>query len=83
VALLPTLFDEHGLDVESLLTGPHVVALAATDPLAARATVRLTDLAGRQLTDGTRVEVGGRNSLAAAPAPGSGGSGADVGAFIC
>ncbi|BCL26998.1 LysR family transcriptional regulator [Streptomyces aurantiacus] len=63
VALLPTPFDERGLDVEPLLTGPRVVALAATDPLAARATVRLADLAGRPLPDGTRAERGGRDPV--------------------
>jgi DNA-binding transcriptional LysR family regulator len=65
VALLSTPFDERGLDVEPLLTGPRVVALAATDPLAARSTVRLADLAGRRLPDGTRAEMGGRDPVPA------------------
>lgn len=59
VALLPTPFDERGLDTEPLVTGPRLVALAANDPLAARTTVRLSDLAGRQLPDGTPAEAGG------------------------
>ncbi|MER7443403.1 LysR family transcriptional regulator [Micromonospora avicenniae] len=58
VALLPTPFDERGLDTEPLVTGPRLVALAATDPLAARTTVRLSDLAGRRLPDGTPAETG-------------------------
>jgi DNA-binding transcriptional LysR family regulator len=53
VALLPTPFDERGLDTEPLLTEPRLVALAATDPLAARKRLRLADLAGRALPDGT------------------------------
>jgi DNA-binding transcriptional LysR family regulator len=59
VALLPTPFDERGVDTEPLVSGPRVVALAATDPLAARTAVRLSDLAGRRLPDGTRAEQGG------------------------
>ncbi|WP_433060012.1 LysR family transcriptional regulator [Dactylosporangium sp. CS-033363] len=53
VALVPTPFDARGLDVEPLLTTPCVVALAAADPLAAHKTLRLSDLAGRQLPDGS------------------------------
>ncbi|WP_433218956.1 LysR family transcriptional regulator [Dactylosporangium sp. CS-047395] len=53
VALIPTPFDAHGLDVEPLLTTPCVIALAAADPLAAHRTLRLADLAGRQLPDGS------------------------------
>ncbi|MGK5553543.1 LysR family transcriptional regulator [Actinomadura kijaniata] len=52
VALLPAPFDERGLDVEPLLTEPRLVALAAADPLAARPSLRLADLAGRVLPDG-------------------------------
>ncbi|MEO3745885.1 LysR family transcriptional regulator [Plantactinospora sp. B5E13] len=59
VALLPTPFDERGLDTEPLVTGPRLVALAAADPLAARTTVRLSDLTGRRLPDGTPAEAGG------------------------
>ncbi|MET0493786.1 MAG: LysR family transcriptional regulator [Actinoplanes sp.] len=58
VAMLPTPFDDRGLDTEPLITGPRVVALAAADPLAARTTVRLSDLAGRSLPDGTPAEKG-------------------------
>lgn len=64
VALLPTPFDDRGLAVEPLLTSPRVVALSATDPLAARTTLHLTDLTGRTLPDGTRAERGGEE-----PAP--------------
>ncbi|MEV4096096.1 LysR family transcriptional regulator [Streptosporangium saharense] len=53
VALLPAPFDDHGLDVEPLLTEPRLVALAATDPLAARPCLDLADLADRVLPDGT------------------------------
>ncbi|MEV1177353.1 LysR family substrate-binding domain-containing protein, partial [Nonomuraea sp. NPDC049784] len=53
VALLVSPFDDRGLDVEPLLTEPRLVALAATDPLAARSCLRLADLAGRRLPDGT------------------------------
>lgn len=53
VALVPAPFDEHGLDVEPLLTEPRLVALAATDPLAARPRLDLADLADRVLPDGT------------------------------
>jgi DNA-binding transcriptional LysR family regulator len=53
VALLPTPFDAAGLDSEELITGPTLVALASSDPLALRTTVSLADLAGRQLPDGT------------------------------
>ncbi|MEV4539958.1 LysR family transcriptional regulator [Asanoa sp. NPDC049518] len=58
VALVPTPFDDGGLDTEPLLAGPTVVALAAADPLAARTAVRLSDLAGRRLPDGTAAENG-------------------------
>ncbi|MFI7536459.1 LysR family transcriptional regulator [Streptosporangium sp. NPDC049376] len=53
VALLPIPFDDHGLDVEPLLTEPRLVALAAADPLAARPRLRLADLSDRILPDGT------------------------------
>ncbi|WP_432947480.1 LysR family transcriptional regulator [Kribbella sp. CA-253562] len=53
VALIPAPFDDRGLDVESVLTEPRLVALAAGDPLAARASLRLADLEGRTLADGT------------------------------
>ncbi|HEX6351603.1 LysR family transcriptional regulator [Actinophytocola sp.] len=58
VALLPTPFDERGLDFEPLLTEPRLVALAANDPLAAQTGLRLADLAGRSLPDGAPADQG-------------------------
>ncbi|WP_017972581.1 LysR family transcriptional regulator [Actinopolyspora halophila] len=58
VALLLTPFDDRGLDSEPLLTEPRLVALPADDPLAARDSLRLADLAGRALPDGTPAEQG-------------------------
>nr|WP_311984679.1 LysR family transcriptional regulator [Parafrankia sp. CH37] len=52
VALLPAPFDDRDLEFEPLLTEPRLVALAATDPLAARPDLYLADLAGRLLPDG-------------------------------
>ncbi|WP_328916401.1 MULTISPECIES: LysR family transcriptional regulator [unclassified Streptomyces] len=52
IALLPGPFDDRGLDVEPLLTEPRLLAVAATDPLAAHSCLRLADLAGRVLPDG-------------------------------
>ncbi|TDD94659.1 LysR family transcriptional regulator [Actinomadura rubrisoli] len=73
VALLPAPsgepFDVRGLDVESLLTEPRLVALAAADPLAARPFLRLADLSGRVLPDGTPADQEGRP---AGDAPGGG-----------
>lgn len=59
VALLPTPFDDRGLDTEPLLTEPRLVALAADDPLAARSALCLADFAGRSLPDGSPAEEGG------------------------
>jgi len=59
VALVPTPFDDRGLDHEVLLTEPRVVALAADDPLAARTHLRLADTEGRKLPDGSPAEEGG------------------------
>lgn len=59
VALLFTPFDDRGLDVEPLLTEPRLVAIAATDPLAARLSLCLSDLAGRSLPDGRPADQGG------------------------
>ena len=58
VVLLPRPFDEDGLDVETLLVEPLLVALAANDPLAARDSLCLADLAGRLLPDGNPAEKG-------------------------
>ncbi|MFD9700088.1 LysR family transcriptional regulator [Lentzea sp. NPDC059081] len=59
VALVMTPFDERGLDAEPLVTSRRVVALAASDPLAARPCVWLADLVGRTLPDGAPAEGGG------------------------
>ncbi|MEV5748912.1 LysR substrate-binding domain-containing protein [Actinoallomurus sp. NPDC052308] len=59
VALLVSPFDDRGLDFEPLRTEPRLAVLAATDPLAARSSLRLADLAGRSLPDGTLVEEDG------------------------
>ncbi|QKG19764.1 LysR family transcriptional regulator [Actinomadura verrucosospora] len=59
VAVVPELTDRRGLDVEPLLTEPRLVALAASDPLAARSSLTLADLAGRVLPDGRPAEEGG------------------------
>jgi DNA-binding transcriptional LysR family regulator len=53
VALLLCPFDDHDLDSEPLLTEPTLVALAATDPLAARTELSLADLANRTLPGGS------------------------------
>jgi DNA-binding transcriptional LysR family regulator len=58
VAFMHTPFEENGLDSEPLITGPRVVALAASDPLAARPHIELADLAGRRLLDGQPAEEG-------------------------
>ncbi|MET9693555.1 LysR substrate-binding domain-containing protein [Streptomyces sp. NPDC006514] len=52
VGLLLHPFDDRGLDSEPLLSEPVLVALAAADPLAARATLCLDDLAGRESLGG-------------------------------
>jgi DNA-binding transcriptional LysR family regulator len=59
VAITPELSDGRGLDVEPLLHEPQLVALAASDPLAARSSLSLDDLAGRVLPDGRPAELGG------------------------
>jgi DNA-binding transcriptional LysR family regulator len=53
VGLLLCPFDDRGLDSEPLLTEPLLAALAAADPLAARARLCLADLAGRRLPGGS------------------------------
>ena len=61
-ALLLSPFDDRGLDSEPLLTEPFLIALAADDLLAARTSLRLADLAGWSLPDGSPADEG--------PAPG-------------
>ena len=58
VALLPTPFDERGLDHEPLMTEPNLVALATTDPLAALPSLSLADFRGRKLPDGAEASLG-------------------------
>src|SRR4051812_8193080 len=58
VALLTMPFDGHGIDSELLATGPRLVVLAASDPLAARSGLRLSDLDGRLLASGAPAEEG-------------------------
>jgi DNA-binding transcriptional LysR family regulator len=74
LALLSRPFDDRGLDVEPLLTEPRLLALAATDPLAAHTSLRLADLKGRVLPDGRPADREGLPPAAAAhpvvaPAP--------------
>ncbi|MFF4753436.1 LysR family transcriptional regulator [Streptomyces sp. NPDC002514] len=57
-ALMLAPFDDRGLDSEPLLTEPFVIALAATDPLAARPSLRLAELAGRSLPGGYPADQG-------------------------
>lgn len=59
VALLLTPYDGRGLDAEDLLIEPLPVALSASDPLAAHHRLRLADLAGRSLPDGTPADLDG------------------------
>ncbi|MFI5959153.1 LysR family transcriptional regulator [Cryptosporangium sp. NPDC051539] len=66
VALLWLPPEEPGLDLEPLLTEARVVVLAANDPLAARTSLALADLAGRLLPDGT--DAGGGGLLRLPPA---------------
>ena len=57
-AVLLSPYDDRGLDFEPLLTEPFLVALAADDPLAARTSLRLADLAGWRLPGGTPADQG-------------------------
>ncbi|MFI0424709.1 LysR family transcriptional regulator [Spongiactinospora sp. 9N601] len=68
IALLSRPFDDRGLDVEPFVTEPRRLAIAATDPLAARTGLRLADLAGRILPDGTPADQGGLRRLGTVPA---------------
>lgn len=58
VALVATPFEDDGLDSQPLLTEPRLVAVASEDPLAARTLLRLSDLSGRKLPDGSPAERG-------------------------
>jgi DNA-binding transcriptional LysR family regulator len=66
IALLPQPFDDRGLDVEPLLTEPRLLAIAATDPLAAHTCLHLADLSGRVLPDGLPVDGEGLPPISAA-----------------
>ncbi|MGW4821562.1 LysR substrate-binding domain-containing protein [Streptomyces sp. NPDC004227] len=57
-ALLLSPSDDRGLDSEPLLTEPFLIAMAAGAPLAARTCLRLTDLAGWRLPDGSPADQG-------------------------
>lgn len=69
VALVTGPFDDRGLDHQPLLTEPRLVALAASDPLAARSQLRLADFAGRRLPSGAPADQGGFPSPYAADQP--------------
>lgn len=56
--LAPDPSEDRGLDYEPLLTEPFLIAIAAGDPLAARESLRLADLAGRILPDGSPADQG-------------------------
>ena len=58
VAVLLGPFDDRGLDSEPLLTEPFLLGMAADVPLAARTSLRLADLTGWSLPDGTPAESG-------------------------
>ncbi|WP_406426690.1 LysR family transcriptional regulator [Streptomyces sp. NBC_01589] len=58
VALVLCPMDDRGLDSEPLITEPVLVAMAATDALAARTQLRLADLAGRNLPSGAPADAG-------------------------
>ncbi|MEU4535950.1 LysR substrate-binding domain-containing protein [Streptosporangium sp. NPDC023825] len=58
VALVLCPMDDRGLDSEPLITEPVLVAMAATDPLAARTQLCLADLAGRNLLSGAPADAG-------------------------
>lgn len=58
VAILPQPYEDSGVDWEPLLTEPRLLAISASDPLAGRSRLRLRDLAGRVLPDGTPADRG-------------------------
>ncbi|MER6442315.1 LysR family transcriptional regulator [Streptomyces sp. NPDC001185] len=58
VALVLHPVDDRGLDSEPLLTEPVLVAMAATDPLAAPTELCLADLVGRNLPNGAPADDG-------------------------
>lgn len=58
VALVLRPVDDRGVDSEPLLTEQVLVAMAATDPLAARTELCLADLAGRSLPNGAPADGG-------------------------
>jgi DNA-binding transcriptional LysR family regulator len=57
-AIVLSPFDDRGLDSEPLLTEPFLIAMAADDPLAARTSLRLADLAGWSMPDGSPADQG-------------------------
>ncbi|TKK83716.1 LysR family transcriptional regulator [Herbidospora galbida] len=67
VALVLSPMDDRGLDTEPLITEPVLVAMAATDPLAARSRLCLADLAGRILPNGAPADAGRVDAGRAAP----------------
>jgi DNA-binding transcriptional LysR family regulator len=67
VAIVVTPYDERGVESEPLLTEPRMVALPAADPLAARTDLRLADLVGRRLPNGSAADSGNISP----PPPGS------------
>jgi DNA-binding transcriptional LysR family regulator len=67
VGLVLDPFDDRGLESEPLLTEPVLLALAATDPLAARGRLCLADLAGHTLPGGSPASHG----RLGAPEPGA------------
>ena len=59
------------LRLVALMTEPRLVALPAADPLAAQTTIRLPDLAGRRLPNGSRADSGNVKSRHFCPTCGS------------
>lgn len=58
VAILPRPYEDSGVGWEPLLTEPRLLAISATDPLASRPRLQLSDLAGYLLPDGTPADRG-------------------------